>query len=277
MSHLNEGRDHITPSAPATGRLTYVGHATVLVEMAGVRMLTDPLLRGRLAHIRRRVPVPSSEELLPLDAILISHAHADHLDLRSLRRVAGSCTVIAPRGCARILRRADARQIIELAEGETCSVGPIGVTAVPAVHDGRRHPLGRAMPALGFLLDGPSHVYFAGDTDLFDDMAKLAGRVDVALLPIAGWGPRLPRGHLDPISAARAAALIRPAVAVPIHWGTMRSVGMRRDADPRAPAQAFADAVGSLDVPVTARILMPGEAMGLPAAGDGAGDRHEPG
>lgn len=81
-------------------QLTYVGHSTLLVELGGVRILTDPVLRERIAHIRRRVPGPAVEDLLPLDAVLISHAHADHLDVPSLRRVAGAEQVIAPLGCA---------------------------------------------------------------------------------------------------------------------------------------------------------------------------------
>jgi L-ascorbate metabolism protein UlaG (beta-lactamase superfamily) len=247
-------------------QLTYVGHSTLLVELGGVRILTDPVLRERIAHIRRRVPAPSVEELLPLDAVLISHAHADHLDVPSLRRVAGAKQVIAPLGCAATIRRAGADRVVELTVGGTCAVGPVGVEAVPAEHDGRRHPLGPRIPSLGFLLDGPTRIYFAGDTDLFDGMARLAGRVDVALLPVAGWGPRLPPGHLDPESAARAAALIRPSVAVPIHWGTMRSVGARPDPDPRRPALAFAAAVEEHAPETAVRILMPGETMSLAPA-----------
>jgi L-ascorbate metabolism protein UlaG (beta-lactamase superfamily) len=245
------------------GRLVYVGHATVLLELGGVRVLTDPLLRRRIAHVRRQVPLPALADLVPLDAVLISHAHADHLDLPSLRRLHGPRPVIAPRGCAPLLRRAGLGPVVEMVPGERHELDGITVEAVAAEHDGRRHPLGRRIPALGFLLEGPSRVYFAGDTDLFAAMEALAGRVDVALLPIAGWGPRLPAGHLDPQGAARAAALIRPAVAVPIHWGTMRSIGSGR-ADPRAPARAFAAAVTELGVPVATRILAPGEAMSLP-------------
>lgn len=244
-------------------QLTYVGHSTVLVELDGVRILTDPVLRKRIAHILRRGPVPAVEELLPLDAILISHAHADHLDVPSLRRVAGAEQVIAPLGCAATIRRAGTDRVVELTVGARCAVGPVGVEAVPAEHDGRRHPLGPRIPSLGFLLDGPTRIYFAGDTDLFDGMARLVGRVDVALLPVAGWGPRLPPGHLDPESAARAAALIRPSVAVPIHWGTMRSVGARPDPDPRRPALAFAAAMEEHAPETAVRILMPGETMRL--------------
>jgi len=251
-------------AAVTAGQITYVGHSTVLVELGGVRVLSDPVLRERVAHIRRHAPMAAVDDLLPLDAVLISHAHADHLDVPSLRRVGGECTVIAPLGCAPILRRAGVRETVEMTVGATRTVGSIRVEAVPALHDGKRHPLGRDMDALGFLLDGPTCVYFAGDTDLFDEMAQLAGRVDVALLPIAGWGPRLPAGHLGPESAARAVALIRPAVAIPIHWGTMRSIGARHDPDPRTPALAFAAAVEEHAAATQTRILMPGESMSLP-------------
>jgi L-ascorbate metabolism protein UlaG (beta-lactamase superfamily) len=246
-------------------RLTFIGHATLLIELDGVRILTDPLLRERLAHIRRRVPLPALEQLRPLDAVLISHAHADHLDLASLRRVAGGATVVLPSGCASLLRRVPARRVIELSPGQSCAVGPLRVEAVHAEHDGRRHPLAGASPALGFVISGTTRVYFAGDTDLFDDMARLAGRVDVACLPVAGWGPRLPAGHLDPAGAARAVGLIRPRVAVPIHWGTMRSIGARHGPDPEAPAREFADAVAALGLPVTTTTLRPGESMALDA------------
>jgi L-ascorbate metabolism protein UlaG (beta-lactamase superfamily) len=244
-----------------TGQLTYVGHATVLVEEAGVRLLTDPLLRN-IVHVRRRVPLPAMDDLRDLDAILISHAHADHLDVGSLRKLRHRGPVIAPRGTAKILWRAGAAKVIEMTPGATYEVGGVEVQAVAADHDGKRHPMGRDMPALGFVVRGPTRVYFAGDTDLFDDMAALAGRVDVALLPIWGWGPRLPEGHMNPTSAAQAVALIRPAVAIPIHWGTMRSVGARAG-DPRAPALAFTAAVAELGVSTEVRILAPGESMPL--------------
>jgi L-ascorbate metabolism protein UlaG (beta-lactamase superfamily) len=244
----------------AAGRLTYVGHATALIEEADVRILTDPLLRRRVAHLWRRVPVPRLEDLADVDAVLISHAHADHLDLPSLRKLRHNGPVVAPRGCARILVQAGVGQVIELTAGDRWALGTVAVEAVPARHDGRRHPFARRMPALGFLLDGPSRIYFAGDTDLFDGMEMLAGRVDVALLPISGWGPRLPRGHLDPPAAARAAAIIRPAIAIPIHWGTMQSVGARSD---EHRARAFAAAVAALAPSIEVHVLAPGESISL--------------
>jgi L-ascorbate metabolism protein UlaG (beta-lactamase superfamily) len=243
----------------STGRLTYIGHATVLVEEANLRILTDPLLRRRVAHLRRRVPVPRLEDLADLDAVLISHAHADHLDLPSLRMLRHDGVVVAPRGCGRIVARVGG-QPIELTAGDRRAVGTVQVEAVPAQHDGRRHPLARRTSALGYLLDGPSRIYFAGDTDLFDGMEMLTGRVDVALLPVSGWGRRLPAGHLDPLAAARAAALIRPAIAIPIHWGTMRSFGAPADTH---RARTFAAAVAALAPGVEVRVLAPGEFTSL--------------
>jgi len=119
------------------------------------------------------------------------------------------------------------------------------------------------MTSLGYLLDGPERIYFAGDTDLFAGMSALAGRVDVALVPIWGWGPRLPAGHLNPARAAEAIARIRPRLAVPIHWGTLRAWGAQRGLDPAAPARAFADAVAHSAPDTEVRILMPGQGTTL--------------
>jgi L-ascorbate metabolism protein UlaG (beta-lactamase superfamily) len=254
---------------PKPSGLTYVGHATVLAELAGRRLLTDPLLGGGILHVRRRVPAPAIEDLRPLDAILISHAHRDHFDHASLRRLAGECPTIVPRGCASAARRGGAREVIELDEGDRLPLGDIVVEAVHAEHDGRRHPFGHPVTALGYLLEGPCRVYFAGDTDLFPEMSSLAGRVDVALLPIWGWGPRVPSGHLDPARAAEAVARIRPPIAIPIHWGTLRAIGSQRGLDPVAPARAFAEAVTRVAPRTEVRILMPGQRTPLLAPGAG--------
>jgi L-ascorbate metabolism protein UlaG (beta-lactamase superfamily) len=251
------------PRAAARDEVVFVGHATLLIELDGARVLTDPLLRPGIAHVRRRVPLPDIDELLPLDAVLISHAHADHLDPMSLRRVARECPVIAPRGCAGILKRSGVREVIEVEVGDRVGAGGVSVEAVPADHDGRRYPVGPPVAALGFLLDASTRVYFAGDTDLFDGMAALAGRVDLAALPIWGWGPRLPAGHLDPESAARAAALIRPAAVLPIHWGTLRSVGAQRDTDPMTPARRFTEWCARLVPATEVRVLQPLERLEL--------------
>lgn len=249
--------------AAVVAAVSYIGHATLLVELADTRVLTDPMLRRGIGHLRRRVAVPRVASLMPLDAILVSHAHHDHLDTPSLRLVAQGRPVIAPRGCETILRRSGAAEVIGVAPGDRVEVGSIVVEAVPALHDGRRYPFGRRRPALGFLLEGPSSVYFAGDTDIFPEMRELAGRVELAALPVAGWGSRLPPGHLDPERAARAAALIRPRIAVPIHWGTLVAFGAQRGLDPFTAPRAFAGAVARLAPDVDVRVLAPGERLPL--------------
>ena len=242
-----------------TEALSYVGHSTLLLEAGGARFLTDPVLGRGVGHIRRRVPVPRIESLLPLDAVLLSHPHHDHLHPRSLKRVAHDCPVVAPAGCGRMLRRGGIREVIEVEAGDRVAVGGIAIEAVPAVHDGRRYPIGPPRAALGFLIDGPVRTYFAGDTDLSPAMEALAGRVDVAALPVWGWGARVPPGHLNPERAAQAAALIRPRLAIPIHWGTLVAIGSQRGMDPLEPPRAFADAVARIAPEVEVRILMAGE------------------
>jgi L-ascorbate metabolism protein UlaG (beta-lactamase superfamily) len=243
-------------------RVTYLGHATVLIEADGTRILTDPVLRGRVAHLRRIVPVAPVPRLGPADVVLISHAHHDHLDPPTLRRLAGRSSIVVPRGAARLARRAGFDEVREVEAGDRITVGAVELLATPAEHDGRRWPLVGSQRSLGYVIEGRNRTYFAGDTDLFEGMRDLAGNLDLALLPVAGWGPRLPPGHLDPERAARAAALLRPRVAVPIHWGTYASPGPAVD-DPAAPAREFARLTAAHAADVEVRLLRPGEALAL--------------
>lgn len=237
--------------------LTWIGHSTVLIEAEGTRLLTDPVLRSRIAHLRRIVPPPPDPGLGHLDAVLISHAHHDHLDLPSLAGLPSACPVFAPRASARILRRRKLNAC-PLEVGERARVKELVVVAQQAEHSGRRQPLSRGDETLAYLVEGPASVYFAGDTDVFEEMGELAGRVTVALLPIWGWGKRVGRGHMDPERAARAAALLEPAVAVPIHWGTLASPFAPWVGDPDAPARAFARHVRRLAPQVAVEVLAPG-------------------
>ena len=223
-------------------RLTWIGHSTVLLEMDGVRLLTDPVLRPRVIHLRR--VAPPAGEVGSVDAILISHGHYDHLDSKSLARFDRATLVIAPR------RVRGFRNLVEVGVGDEVSVGSVNVTATAAAH---------VRNSIGFLLTGSERIYFAGDTDLFDGMRELAP-VDVALLPIAGWGPRLPPGHLDPARAAQALELLRPRVVVPIHWGTYTRIGLKRDE--QEPARRFAGLAADFDV----RVLPVGGSLDVPVA-----------
>jgi L-ascorbate metabolism protein UlaG (beta-lactamase superfamily) len=231
-----------------SGSVTWLGHATVVVDLDGERIVTDPVLRRRVIHLRRdrAASVPAGAT-----GVLLSHLHYDHLDLPSLRSFARGLPIVVPRGGARLLR--GFANVTEVAPGEDVLLGRLRVDAVEAEHDGRRHPAGARGPALGYILRGSRSVYFAGDTDLFAGMAAFAP-LDVALLPVAGWGKKLGPGHLDPYRAASALPLLRPAVAVPIHWGTYR-VGRRRDGGSAAPAEAFARAAAELAPDVEVRIL----------------------
>ncbi|MFE6889479.1 MBL fold metallo-hydrolase [Streptomyces sp. NPDC057694] len=210
--------------------ITWWGHATCTVEDRGTRVLTDPLFTRRLAHLRRRRGAPPPPSAALADLVLVSHLHADHLHLPSLARLAPGTRVVVPKDAARSvpgLRRLRALKIIEAEAGDLVKAGNVTVRAVPADHDGRRLPVGpQRSPALGYIVDGDARTYFAGDTGLFESMGEAVGDVDVALLPVGGWGPYLGAHHLDPARAAEALARIAPRAAVPVHYGTYWPIGM---------------------------------------------------
>ena len=170
----------------------------------------------------------------------ISHLHYDHLDVQSLRLVGRTSRVVVPVGAGDMLRSRGFAHVTELDVGDDTDVNGVNVSATHAEHGGRQ-VLGMRVPALGYLVSGSLRIWFAGDTDLFDGMSHVARDLDVALLPVAGWGPRVPRGHLDPERAAQALTLLRPRIAVPIHWGTYRRIGLSSEEELlREPAESFA-------------------------------------
>jgi L-ascorbate metabolism protein UlaG (beta-lactamase superfamily) len=244
-------------------RLTYVGHATVVIDMAGTRLITDPVLRPRVAHLRRAGPVDPAL-VRDIDGVLISHAHMDHLDPPSLALLEGEPTIVVPRGAARFVRRR--RGVVEAGEGDELRIGTLTIRPTHADHDGRRYQFGPAAPTLGYRVEGDRAVYFAGDTGFFPGMADI-GRagVDVALLPVSGWGARLPPGHLDPLAAARALELLAPQVAVPIHWGTLAPVvaGRHAPGHSESPAHEFAEHAAALAPGVDVVVIPPGGTVEL--------------
>jgi L-ascorbate metabolism protein UlaG (beta-lactamase superfamily) len=247
-------------------RLTYIGHASVLIELDGARILTDPILGHRVGPLRRAGPTPDPADIGPIDAVLVSHGHPDHFQRSSLRAVHGSPLVVVPRGLGTSAEMAGHR-VREVTVNDRVDIGGVRITTVPARH-GRwpRHPGARP---IGFLIEGSQGVYFAGDTALHPAMARLGGHVDVALLPVGRWGP--PRGpaRLTPSTAVDAATLVGARTAIPIHWGTLYLPGFRTgrwgwgsfDA-----GDAFAMEAAERAPDLEVRVLGPGEATDIDAA-----------
>ncbi|HEX5588856.1 MAG TPA: MBL fold metallo-hydrolase [Candidatus Limnocylindrales bacterium] len=241
-------------------RVRFVGHATALLELGGIRVLTDPFLGSRLGPLERHGRIPDPDEL-QTDVVVISHGHADHFHLRSLEALQGRPVIVVPRGLGARLRqlRGPARDIVEMEAGGSTSIGGLTIRAVPA-----RHWISpgapRAQP-IGFVLDAGPRIYFAGDTGRYPGMRDLAAGMDLALLPVWTWGPHLGPGHLGPRSAAEVVRDIGAAAVVPIHWGTLYPRHLHRvwRGPLREPGDRFAAHVGRLTPDVGVRVLRPGE------------------
>jgi L-ascorbate metabolism protein UlaG (beta-lactamase superfamily) len=248
------------------GTICFLGHSTVLLEIDGVRILTDPVLVDRLGPLHRHNDaVAHLLDEIEVDVVLISHGHHDHLHAPSIRRLRGRPRIVVPRGLGKVVK---GRDVAEVVAGDHFDVGALRIDAIRAEHDGGRRPFGPVAAALGYRIAGSSRVYFAGDTDLFAEMNDLAGTVDVALLPVWGWGPRLGSGHLDPRRAAKAVVLIRPRLAIPIHWGTFYPFALARLwAHPLGnPPQEFAREAARVAPLCEIRILAPGQVTELPSS-----------
>lgn len=222
--------------------VTWWGHSTLSIRDRGVHLLTDPLLTGRVAHLTRRRG-SSPVDLAP-DLVLISHLHHDHLHLPSLRRLPAGTRVVLPVGGGGLLADLPL-EVVEIAPGDQVDIPGLEVTAVRAVHDGRRHP-GSSWwaPALGYVVDGTSRTWFAGDTGPADLLGADVGGADVALVPVGGWGPvsrpSVYGQHLGPADAAEVCRRVDAGLAVPIHYGTMWPAGLPLQASFRTPGDEFA-------------------------------------
>lgn len=258
--------------------LRFVGHSTVRVELAGHAVLTDPVLTNRVSALSRVTQPCTAADHADVDLVLLSHLHGDHVHLPSLRLLSPHVRVIVPRGAGDWLRSKGVRHVDELAPGEELAHGDLRITGVPAEHSGHRWgprlTHGPQASAMGHLIEGAGRVvYAAGDTDLFPEMADLAADLDVALLPVWGWGPTLGPGHLNPQRAATAVGLLKPRVAVPVHWGTLALTGL-----PKAPGRhgqrmrhllkhppvEFAEAVDKAGLETKVLVTNPGENVPLP-------------
>jgi L-ascorbate metabolism protein UlaG (beta-lactamase superfamily) len=257
--------------------VTFLGHATILIEIDGVRLLTDPILRERVGPLTRTSGPPAREHWAGVDAVLISHSHWDHLDYGSLRLLGHDVPIVARRGMAGEFARRGFTRVTELEPGDVHEVRGVRVEAVHAEHKGFGPPVGGTDLCLGFVVSSSRSIYFAGDTAFFEGMADLDIGLDLALLPVWGWGPTAkPQEHLDPMGAARAAAVIRPRLAVPIHWGTLHPVGFAwmRPSTRIDPPHQFAQLVRRLAPGTTVRVLRDGGSLVVPAPAQPAAQRR---
>ena len=248
----------------------------MVIELGGMRLVTDPVLRRQVGPLWRRIPKPLLGSLADLDVILISHLHLDHYDPASLRLLDAGVPIVGPPGSARSLGRRGFTDIHEMRPGESLRLGGIDIVATEARHRGTRHPLAQRTRSNGYVISGGGRdIYFAGDTGLFAGMADIHQALDVALLPIAGLGPWMPEfKHLSPRHAVRAAELLRPQLVIPIHWGTYHLPGtvlmrLRPDVHRRAPL-VFMREVEALEPEIRTVMLDPGHSLDIAEALAGA-------
>jgi L-ascorbate metabolism protein UlaG (beta-lactamase superfamily) len=213
--------------------VTWLGHSTVVLDVDGTRLLTDPLLRPHAGLLRRRTEPPGHVDWRDTDAVLLSHLHHDHADLGSLRLLdPGMPIITAPELVGWLEHRA--LKAVSPAADEWVGVDDsptVSVSLCTAVHHSRPMPH-RPNAATGHLVrSAAGAIWFAGDTSLFADMhlipEQAGGPIELALVPISGWGPRLSGGHMGPTEAAKACAIVGARHAVPVHWGTLHAPGGR--------------------------------------------------
>lgn len=212
-------------------RLRWLGHAGLVVDWMGVRLLFDPCLSARVTIVRRELEIPIRPERLgTIDAVLVSHAHFDHLDRPTIERLPRVDVLLLPAGSEPFVAgwRADAA-VVGLAADQLHRVGPLEIVAVPAFHHGNRfHPLASSRRAIGYVVRvagaGGGALYVAGDSGIANDFRAIGERFRpvVAVLPIGAFSPAWPIGrvHLSPEQAIEAAHALGDPVVVPYHFGT---------------------------------------------------------
>lgn len=226
----------LVPEPPAADglHLTWYGHATVLVELDGRRVLIDPVWSERcspsaLAGPRRLHPVPLPLDELPqVDAILISHDHYDHLDTATVRALTQTqrAPFLMPLGVGSHLDRwgVPADRIVELDWNESATVPGLRLTATTARHfSGRAFSRDRALWSSWVIAGGERRVFYTGDSGYFDGYADIGaehGPFDATLMQVGAYDPAWPDIHMFPEDAVAAHVELRGGLLIPVHWGT---------------------------------------------------------
>lgn len=252
--------------------ITYIGHATLLVEINGVRILTDPNFDENLARVLRRVSTPgiAIDRLPKLDALLVTHAHFDHLSFRSLDQLSRDIPLFAPKAIAKWLVRKGYNHARALEPGEVANIdhSRLRIHAEQARHDGSRYALDRWRRAANMYLieSSTESVFFAGDTALTRTSHKIVEnviwssnrRLDVAMLPIGyapAWKPGFRRGHLTSQDALELFEILRARALIPYHWGTFRHL----TASPYDAINKFREVLAGYAFAENVHILEPGQ------------------
>ncbi len=231
-------------------RITMIGHSTVLIELAGRRVLTDPYFGtwGNPAYARPAPPAKARQALTDVDLVLISHHHWDHVDAKFLRMLADDVIVVVPRRATWITKLHGAKNVVGLGAWEARQMADLTITAVPAFH---------LALSVGFVVQGGGHaVYFAGDTYYRSAAMQTIGQrfeLDVALMPVTTY--RLPM-TMNEAQAVQATRDLHPTVVIPIHEGLRpRSPLLRTSQTPAG----FARRLAETDTETQVVILQEGE------------------
>jgi L-ascorbate metabolism protein UlaG (beta-lactamase superfamily) len=212
-------------------RLTWIGHASLLGSLGEGSFLVDPVFARRVGafYPRHGEPGLSPGDLPPIDALLVTHNHYDHLDAASCRAVGRGAPVVVPAGLGRWFRRRGFARVVELAWWQSAAAGPLTVTLVPARHWSRRGVADENHSLWGgFVVEGAgASVYLAGDSAWFSGFAEIGRRFPgllAAVLPIGGYEPAwfMSVNHLNPEEAGRAFLDLGARHLVPVHWGAFQ-------------------------------------------------------
>lgn len=231
LGRMRRGTERVPGSAvarPHAGILsiTFVGHASAMLTSDSGRILVDPVLEDRLYGLpRAKGAAIANSDLADVDLILITHAHRDHLSMKSLARLARSAQIVLPSGCEPLVRPLGFSDVVELEPGARFRRGSIEITAVPVLHSGKRGLASlRRRGASGYVVRAADvSAYVAGDTGYFSGFADVGQqfRPDVALLPIAGYEPAALRAeHLSPLDAVYAFEDLGARILIPTSYGS---------------------------------------------------------
>ena len=221
----------LAAASPGAARLTWVGHATFLGQLAGRSFVFDPVFSQRIGWLIPRHGRPGLElsQLPPLAAVLVTHNHYDHLDGPSLRRIPATVPAVVPRGLGRWFRRWNRRPTVELDWWQSTAIDGLEITLVPGRHWSRRWVADHNQTLWGgfVVAGGGVSVYHAGDSALFDGFAEIGRRfpgLAAALLPIGAYEPGwfMEQQHLNPEQAGEAFLALGAERLVPMHWGAFQ-------------------------------------------------------